>query len=116
MFDSVLPYYMLCGMTYDEFWYGDPFRAVAYRKADRLRIERANQQLWMQGLYFHNAVSVALNNAFSKQKLKYIKEPLKLFEPTEEEKKAKIEETRRKLVNKLNAFKDAFDKAKGNKQ
>ena len=106
---------MLCGMSYDEFWYGDPFRAVAYRTAHRLRIEQANQQLWMQGLYVHNAVAVAINNAFSKQKQKYIAEPIKLFEPTEDEKKAKIEETRRKLVEKLNAFKDAFDKAKGNK-
>ena len=115
MFDSVLPYYMLCGMSYDEFWYEDPSRAVAYRKADRLRIERENQQLWMQGLYFHNAVAVALNNAFSKQKQKYMAEPIKLFEPTEDEKQRKIEETRRKLVNKLNAFKDAFDKARGKK-
>ena len=104
---------MLCGMSYDEFWYGDPFRAVAYRRTHRLRIEQANQQLWMQGLYVHNAVAVAINNAFSKQKQKYIAEPIKLFEPTEEEKQAKIEETRRKLVEKLNAFKDAFDKAKG---
>ena len=106
---------MLCGMSYDEFWYGDPFRAVAYRQAHRLRIEQANQQLWLQGLYVHNAVAVAINNAFSKTKQKYIAEPIKLFEPTEAEKKAKAEETRRKLVEKLNAWKDAFDKAKGNK-
>ena len=31
----------------------------------------------------------------------------------EAEKEAKAEETRRKLVEKLNAWKDAFDKAKG---
>ena len=102
-------------MSYDEFWYGDPFRAVAYRAAHRLRTEQTNQQLWLQGLYVHNAVAVAINNAFSKTKQKYIAEPIKLFKPTEEEQQAKIEETRRKLVEKLNAFKDAFDKAKGNK-
>ena len=102
-------------MSYDEFWYGDPFRAVAYRAAHRLRIEQANQHLWLQGLYVHNAVAVAINNAFSKTKQKYIAEPIQLFKPSEEEQQAKIEETRRKLVEKLNAFKDAFDKAKGNK-
>ena len=64
-------------------------------------------------MYVHNAVAVAINNAFSKQKLKYIAEPIQIFTPTEEEQKAKIAETRRKLVEKLNAFKDAFDKAKG---
>ena len=106
---------MLCGMTYDEFWYGDLFRAVAYRQAHRLRTEHTNQQLWLQGLYVHNAVAVAINNAFSKQKQKYIAEPIQIFKPTEDEQKAKIEETRRKLVKKLNAFKDAFDKAKGKK-
>ena len=100
-------------MSYDEFWYGDPFRAVAYRQAYRLRTEQTNQQLWLQGLYVHNAVAVAINNAFNKQKQKYIAEPLKLFEPTEEEKKAKAEDARRKLVEKLNAWKDSFDRAKG---
>ena len=104
---------MLCGMSYDEFWYGDPFRAVTYRAAHRLRIEQANQQLWLQGLYVHNAVAVAINNAFSKQKQKYIAEPIQIFKPTEDEQKAKIEETRRKLVEKLNAWKDQFDQAKG---
>ena len=102
-------------MTYDEFWYGKPERAVAYRLAHRLRIEQTNQQLWMAGLYNMNAVSVALSNAFSKQKQKYIKEPIQLFQPTEDEKEAKAEETRRKLVEKLNAWKDAFEKSKGNK-
>lgn len=105
---------MVYGMTYDEFWYAEPWRAVSYRKAHRLRAEQTNQQLWMAGLYNHNAVSVAINNAFSKQKLKYIKEPIQLYPPTEDEKQAKAEETRRKLVEKLNAWKDAFEKSKGN--
>ena len=102
-------------MSYDEFWYGDPFRAVAYRQAHRLRIEQANQQLWMQGLYVHNAVAVAINNAFSKQKQKYIQEPIRIFPPTEDERKAQVEANNRKLVERLNAWKDAFEKAKGKK-
>ena len=106
---------MVYGMTYDEFWYAEPWRAVSYRKAHRLRTEQMNQQLLMAGLYNHNAVSVSINNAFSKQKLKYIKEPIQLFQPTEDEQKAKAEETRRNLVEKLNAWKDAFEKSKGNK-
>ena len=106
--------YMVYGMSYNEFWYGKPELAVAYRKAHRLRMEQINQQLWIAGLYNYNAVAVALNNAFSKQKLKYIKEPIQLFQPTEDEQKAKAEETRRNLVEKLNAWKDAFEKSKGN--
>ena len=100
-------------MSYDEFWRDDPYRAVAYREAHRLRIEQVNQQLWLQGLYVHNAVAVAINNAFNKQKQKYIATPVQIFTPTEDEKKAKAEETRRKLVEKLNAWKDAFEQSKG---
>lgn len=115
MFDDLCPVYMVYGMSYDEFWYGKPELAVAYRKAHRLRMEQTNQQLWLQGLYVFNAMSVAIGNALSKQKQKYIQEPIQIFPPTEDEKQAKAEETRRKLVEKLNAWKDAFDKAKGNK-
>ena len=102
------------GMSYDEYWYAETWRAVPYREAHRLRIEEKNQQLWMQGLYIYNAVSVALNNAFSKQKQKYIQEPIRIFPPTEDERKAQIEEDRRKLKEKLSAWKKAFD-AKGKK-
>ena len=105
--------YMAFGMSYNDFWHGKPELAVAYRKAHRLRMEQINQQLWLAGLYNHNAVSVAINNAFSKQKQKYIKEPIQLFPPTEDEKQAKAEETRKKLASKLNAWKDAFEKSKG---
>lgn len=97
-------------MTYEQFWAGDPYIAVLYRRAHELQIEQENQKLWLQGLYFHNAVSVALNNAFSKQKQKYINKPIELFEPSEDEKQRKIAETRRKLVERLNAFKDDFDR------
>lgn len=104
---------MAFGMSYDEFWYMDPWRAVAYRKAHRMKVEMRNQELWLQGLYNNNAMSVAIGNALSKQKQKYIQQPIQIFKPTEEEQKAKIDETRCKLVEKLNAWKDQFDRAKG---
>ena len=101
---------MLFGMTYDEFWHGDPFRAVAYRKLHKLRIEQRNEELWLAGLYIHNAVCVALNNAFSKQKQKYINKPLQMFPPDETERERQIAENNRKLVKRLNRFKDEFEK------
>ena len=69
----------------------------------------------MAGLYNYNAVSTSINNAFSKQKQKYIREPIRLFPQTEDERRTQIEENNRKLVERLNAWKDAFDKSKGNK-
>lgn len=97
-------------MTYEQFWFGDPFLVVYYRKQYELKIERKNQELWLQGLYIFDAVSVALNNAFSKNKQKYINKPINLIEPSEAEREAQIAETRRKLVERLNAFKDEFER------
>lgn len=101
---------MMCGMTYEQFWYGDPCLVIPFRKVHELQVEQRNQELWLQGLYFYNAVSVAINNAFSKQKQKYINKPLQLFPPSEDERKDQIAENNRKLVARLNAFKDEFEK------
>lgn len=101
---------MMCGMTYEQFWYGDPCLVIPFRKVHELQVEQRNQELWLQGLYFYNAVSVAINNAFSKQKQKYINKPLQLFPLSEDERKAQIAENNRKLVARLNAFKDEFEK------
>lgn len=75
-------------MSPEEFWHGDPFLAVAYRKAEKLRWESKNWQLWLQGAYVADALNVVLGNAFGKKgstKLKYPKEPYKLAEPEEDE-------------------------------
>ena len=97
-------------MTYDQFWINDPCLVIPYQKAYKLRLEQRNQDLWLQGLYNHSAFSVAINNAFSKQKQKYINKPLQLFPPSEDERKAQIAENNRKLIARLNAFKDEFEK------
>lgn len=102
-------------MTFEQFWYGPPNLCESYRKLHRLRVEQRNQELWLQGLYNYDALAVALNNAFSKHKEKYITEPFKLFEPTEEEKQREIEETRKKMIARLDAWKQEFDKAQKTK-
>ena len=98
-------------MTYEQFWYGDPVLCESYRQMHRLRIEQRNQELWLQGLYNFDALCVALNNSFSKKKEKYLAEPVKLFPPTEEEQARQIEETRKKFVERLNAWKEDFERS-----
>ena len=83
VFVELCPYYMAIGMTYDQFWHGDPYLAKAYRKADLLRNEKVNQQLWLQGFYFYNALCSAspILHAFAKGGTKpepYLSEPLPL--------------------------------------
>ena len=102
-------------MTYEQFWLDDPCLVAHYRAAHKLRIEQRNQELWLQGLYVHNAVAVAINNAFSKSKQKYINKPIQIIPPSADERKRQIEETRRKLVEKLNAFKDEFERRQRSK-
>ena len=94
-------------MTNEEFWYEEPRLAKAYREAQKLRNDQINQQLWLQGLYNYDALSVVISNAFGgkgAKKLKYMTEPVELHPH-----KDTPEEIRQKLVKELDAWKEAFD-------
>lgn len=51
-------------MTFDQYWYGDVRLTKAFVEADRLRQERVNGELWLQGMYYYDALCCALRNAF----------------------------------------------------
>lgn len=71
-------------MSYEEYWYGDVWMIEAYRKADKLKLARKNQELWLMGCYVYEAlgdISPVLH-AFAKSGTKpipYRKEPYPLF-------------------------------------
>lgn len=44
------------GMTYEQYWDGDPWAVVAYRKADKIQMQRKNEYAWLQGMYFYEAI------------------------------------------------------------
>lgn len=80
------------GMTYNEFWHGDPWLAASYRKAYVERRKAENTRDWLQGAYFYNAITAAMANAFRKkgaQPVNYLDEPFQIFPLTAEEKAAK---------------------------
>lgn len=56
-------------MTAEQFWEGDPSLAKYYRKAEEMRIERRNQEMWLQGMYVYEAICDAspLFQAFAKK-------------------------------------------------
>ena len=56
-FDEHFPYYLLIGMTADQYWDGDCLLTIHYRKKDKLEQDRINERLWMQGLYFYDALT-----------------------------------------------------------
>ena len=92
------------GMSVKEFWEDNPDLFWAYRFSYYTKMkhdqEALNFQLWLQGAYFHEAVSVALANSFRKNKddkiFTYSDKPYDLT--GKEEKKEDIKEQQEKLV------------------
>ena len=116
VFERLCPYYLMYGMTYDQYWFGDPWQMRAYKESYMLRNKRENEMAWVQGIYFTNALGVVISNAFSKKGTppkKYLSEPLDIFPKTEAEEKAAEEEKQRKLIAGLGAWKRMFDASHG---
>ena len=112
-FYELFPYYLSIGMTAEQYWEGDPTLTRYYRKADEIRKERRNEELWLQGMYIYEAlcdVSPVLH-AFAKKGTKpqpYSERPYAItkeqHERIEEEKERKIAEKGKKFMEALMAY------------
>ena len=69
LFEKQCPIYMSYGMTYDEYWYGEPYRARFYRDSYLIKIRQKDEELWMQGMYIYEALCKVspILHAFSKK-------------------------------------------------
>ena len=84
---------MAIGMTYDEYWYGDPLMVRAFYKADKLRRERRDEEAWTQGIYFMSALNASVGNMFRKEGQQAIEYPEKPFSMSDKrEKQPKLTE------------------------
>lgn len=72
IFREVFPYYLNCGMTYNQFYYGDPTLVIPYKKAKLLRDSELNAQCWLSGAYVYAAVAGVLGGK------KYMESPIPL--------------------------------------
>ena len=63
IFEESFPFYLAIGMSYVEYWEGDPKLAQYYRKAYLIKQEEVNNNAWLQGMYIYDAMSTALYNA-----------------------------------------------------
>lgn len=107
---------MAMGMSCDEYWNGDPALAKYYREAYNLERQRKSEEMWLQGLYIYDAVSVALKNALSKKGTrpqKYMEEPLRITPLTPEEKEIKAEKERQKTIEYFNKMAKKWNARKG---
>lgn len=98
------------GMTYQQFWYGDPRMAGAYAQAYLLRRKIENENMWIQGAYIANALAVTMANTFGKKREEYLKKPLEIFPKTEAEEAEEMRAEKKKLIDFLSGFKKAFNK------
>lgn len=55
-FYKVFPMYLAIGMTYDQFWNDDVDLVKYYRQANEIRKKQKNEELWLQGMYFYEAL------------------------------------------------------------
>lgn len=99
-FEKICPFFLAIGMSYEQFWYDDCWIANAYLKAYRIKKEQLNEQYWLQGMYFYEAILDAspVLRAFSKSGTKpipYSKEPYPLFKKTDKKEKEKQKEADR---------------------
>ena len=99
------------GMTYDDYWHGDPMMASAYREAYIMKQKKENEMMWINGMYTLNAFSVVMANAFrekGKPAVEYLSKPIELFPKTKQEKEQEAEEERKKIADMFTLWGQRF--------
>ena len=99
---------LMMGLSYNDYWYGEPEMFYVYAKAYKSALERSAQekdiQAWLIGQYVLEAVAVNFNAAFGKKgasKISYPEIPHHLAEHNEQ---AKIKKQERELMRSYNNF------------
>lgn len=110
---------MAMGMPRDEYWNGDPDAVRAYRKADRIRQDRMNQQLWLQGMYIYEALCdvAPILHAFGKKGTKphpFSTQPYDLHpdETARRERRRQDKQRQAKGLAFMHRFMSAFNNSK----
>lgn len=109
-FYELFPYYLSIGMTYEQYWDGDCTLVKYYRKAEEMRNDKRNQELWLQGMYIYEAICDVspILHAFAKKGAKPHPYPSKPYAISEKQIKQEREEKQRKLVEKGKKFMEAM--------
>ena len=109
---------MSYGMSYEQYWDGDVSAHKAFREAEKIRTRRRNQEAWLQGAYFYealcNAASLFRGMKPSRPQA-YRKEPYDIDEEDRKQREeAEAREKYLRMKDKVAAFAKAFnDKRNG---
>lgn len=95
IFEKQFPHYLAIGMTPHMYWHEDCTLVKAYREADRIKLKRMNEEQWLQGRYFYDALLCAspMFVAFAKnaKPIPYPDTPYAIDEDSKKEIEAKKE-------------------------
>lgn len=116
-FYEQFPYYLSIGMSPEQYWEGDPALAKYYRKAEEMRLERRNQEMWLQGMYVYEAICDAspILHALAKKGTKphpYTDKPYPL---TDKQRKRDNVAKEKAVSDKGKKFMEAFMKVNNSK-
>ena len=116
-FYEQFPYYLSIGMTAEQYWDGDPSLTKYYRKADEMRMERRNQEMWLQGMYVYEAICDAspLFQAFAKRGVRAHPYSDKPYSITDEQKERNEIAKEKAVANKGKRIMEAFMKSHNSK-
>lgn len=94
IFEKRFPYYLSIGMSERQYWDGDCSLTRSYREAERLRKQRVNEEMWLQGMYIYDAIGrlSPILRAFSKKGTKpepYVSEAYPINKKTMNEAKTR---------------------------
>lgn len=100
--DKLFEFGLFLGMSYDDYWNKEPELFLRYYNAEKLKQQKKNNEMWLQGAYIYNAVGslYPIFNPFSKEKKArpYMSSPIPL---TEEEKQKQFEDKVTNYLDKL---------------
>lgn len=101
-FRELFPLYLSMGMTYDQYWNQDCELVKYYRKAQEIRNQQRNQDLWLQGMYIYDAILCAspILRSFAKKGTKPNPYPSKPYVTTEKERRAEEEAKQKAIMEK----------------
>ena len=97
-------------MTYEQYWEGDCTLTKYYRKAEELRNDKRNQELWLQGMYVYEAICdvAPILHAFAKKGTKPTPYSTKPYPLNDKQSKRDEEEKQRRIAEKGKKFMEAM--------
>lgn len=109
-FYSYLPFYLSIGMTYEQYWNEDCCLVKYYRKAYKLKKERDNEKMWLQGMYIYDALCDVspIFKDFAKKGTKPLEYPDRPYAITSEEIEQRRAEREKAKYEKIKAKTSAY--------